>query len=80
MKRAQMDLDVAPEKYKHYYLNEIPERYRSRVDVRRFAPGERVVFLPYTEGTYASTQAWLRERGLFEDESVVPDYAAAVVA
>jgi hypothetical protein len=38
------------------------------------------VFLPYTEATYASTQAWLRERGLFGDESVVPDYAAAVVA
>jgi hypothetical protein len=79
MKRAQMDLDVAPEKYKHYYLNEIPERYKTKVDVRRFAAGERIVFLPYTEATYATTQAWLQERGLFGDRPAVPDYAAAVV-
>src|SRR5215813_5526085 len=45
MRRAQMDLDIEPEKYKHYYLNELPERYKARLDVRRFSPGERVVFL-----------------------------------
>src|SRR5687768_11333249 len=49
LKRAQMELDFAPEKYRHYYLNEIPERYKSKVDVRQFSPGERIVFLPYTE-------------------------------
>jgi hypothetical protein len=66
MRRAQMDLDVAPEKYKHYYLNEIPERYKDRIDVRRFSPGERVIFLPYTDATYAQTQDWLREHKLFD--------------
>jgi hypothetical protein len=66
-----MDLDVEPEKYKHYYMNEIPDRYGSMVDVRRFSPGERIVFLPYTETTYARTQAWLRERKLFEPTSPV---------
>ena len=66
MKRAQMDLDFEPEKYKHHYLKEIPERYRAKVDVRRFGPGERIVFLPYSEAVYAKTQAWLQERGLFE--------------
>jgi ABC-type nitrate/sulfonate/bicarbonate transport system substrate-binding protein len=66
LRRAQMDLDVEPEKYKHYYVNEIPDRYKSTVDVRRFSPGERIVFLPYTEATYARTQDWLRERKLFE--------------
>ena len=24
MKRAQMELDISPENYRHYYLNEIP--------------------------------------------------------
>jgi NitT/TauT family transport system substrate-binding protein len=71
MRRAQMDLDLAPEKYKHHYLNEIPERYKATVDVRRFAAGERVVFLPYTEATYARTRSWLEERGLFDDAAAV---------
>jgi hypothetical protein len=66
MKRAQMDLDVEPEKYKHFYLNEIPDRYKGTVDVRRFSPGERIVFLPYSAEVRARTQAWLHERGLFE--------------
>ena len=78
LKRAQMDLDFAPEKYKHFYLNEIPERYKSRVDVRRFAPGERIVFLPYGAEIYAKTQAWIRERGIFDVQTPLVDYATAV--
>src|SRR5205085_8208159 len=80
MKRAQMDLDLAPEKYRHLYLNEIPERYKSKVDVRRFSTGERIVFLPYTEETYAKTQAWLRERELFNETAPALNYSASVVA
>jgi NitT/TauT family transport system substrate-binding protein len=79
MKRAQIDLDLEPERYKHYYLDEIPERYKAKVDVRRFSPGERIVFLPYTEATYTKTQAWLQERGLFEERPPV-EYAASVAA
>ena len=80
LKRAQMDLDVEPEKYKRHYLNEIPDRYRSRVDIRRFSTGERIVFLPYTEATYARTQAWLRERELFDEKAPALNYSASVVA
>ncbi len=80
MKRAQMDLDIEPERYKHYYLNEIPDRYRSKVDVRRFSSGERIVFLPYTESTYARTQAWLHDRRLFDEKPPSLDYVANVVA
>jgi NitT/TauT family transport system substrate-binding protein len=80
MKRAQMDLDLEPEKYKHYYLNEIPDRYRSKVDVRRFSTGERIVFLPYTEAAYAKTQAWLHERALFDEAPATVDYAVSVAA
>ena len=61
-----MDLDLEPERYKHFYLNEVPDRYRSALDVRRFSTGERVVFLPYSDETYAKTQAWIHERGIFD--------------
>jgi hypothetical protein len=66
LKRAQMEIDLRPEKYKHYYLNEMPERFQALVDVRRFGPGERIVFLPYTDEMYQATQAWLSERDLFQ--------------
>jgi hypothetical protein len=79
LRRAQIDLDLAPEKYKHFYRNEIPERYQSMVDVRRFSAGERIVFLPYTEATFATTQTWLQERALFEERPVL-DYATTVLA
>jgi NitT/TauT family transport system substrate-binding protein len=69
MKRAQMDLDLEPERYKFHYLNEIPDRYKAKVDVRRFSPGERIVFMPYTDAMFAKTQAWIDERGLFEEMS-----------
>jgi hypothetical protein len=80
LKRAQMDLDFAPDKYKHFYLNEIPDRYKSRIDVRRFSSGERIVFLPYGEEIYAKTQAWIRERGIFNAPAAVVDYATAVAS
>jgi hypothetical protein len=75
-----MDLDFAPEKYKHFYLNEIPDRYKSRIDVRRFSTGERIVFLPYGEETYAKTRAWIRERGIFNAPGSDVDYATAVTS
>jgi NitT/TauT family transport system substrate-binding protein len=80
LKRAQMDLDFTPEKYKHFYLKEIPERYQSQIDVRRFSTGERIVFLPYTAETYAKTQAWIRERGIFGAPPTAADYATAVAS
>ena len=78
LKRAQMDIDVAAERYKHHYAKEIPERYRNRVDVRLFGPGERVVFLPYSRETFESTQRWIHERDMFA-EAPSCDYNAAVV-
>jgi hypothetical protein len=80
LKRAQMELDLRPEKYKQFYLNEIPERYQSQVDVRLFSTGERIVFLPYTEEMYRDTQEWIHERGIFEERPPVLDYAGRVAA
>ncbi len=81
LKRAQLDLDLEPERYKHYYLNEIPARFHDRIDVRGFGPGERVVFLPYTKAMYGHTQEWLHGHGLFQDvQSGTPSYETVVDA
>jgi NitT/TauT family transport system substrate-binding protein len=64
--RAQADIDVQPEQFKHYFINEIPERFRDKVDVRRFGVGERIVPQPYTRAMFEKTQAWMHARNLFD--------------
>jgi hypothetical protein len=64
--RAQADVDANPEKFKHYFLNEIPDRFLEAVDVRRFGVGERVVSQPYTKEMFDATQSWMHDRNLFE--------------
>lgn len=78
LRRAQMELDLEPERYKHYYLKEIPERYHDQIDVRCFGPGERVVFLPYTQEMYERSQQWMRERRLFEQQGPMGPYESVV--
>jgi len=46
----------------------------------RFTMGERIVFLPYTEEMYATTQAWIHERGIFDGQPPVADYRGSVAA
>jgi hypothetical protein len=60
LRRAQMDIDLRPESFKHHHLRAVPEKYRHQVDVRTFGTGERIVFLPYTREVFAATQAWTR--------------------
>jgi ABC-type nitrate/sulfonate/bicarbonate transport system substrate-binding protein len=64
--KAQGDIDVEPERYKHYFANEIPDRFRGQVDVRRFGVGERVVAQPYTRAMFEKTQAWMHAHKLFD--------------
>lgn len=78
LKRAQLDLDLAPEQYKHFYLREVPERFHPLIDVRRFGPGERIAFLPYTAEMYERSQVWLRERELFPASSAPRAYESVV--
>jgi NitT/TauT family transport system substrate-binding protein len=80
LKRAQADLDVEPERYKHHHLDEIPEHLRELADVRGFGMGERIVFLPYTREMYEQSQRWMRERRLFETEHATPAYESVVFA
>ena len=80
LRRAQMELDLAPERHKRHYLKEMPSRYAERVDVRRLGQGERIVFLPYTPETYERTRAWIDERRLFEGSAPAASCDPAVLA
>jgi hypothetical protein len=66
LRRAQADIDVMHQRYVHYYANELPERFKALVDVRRFGPGERLVFEPYSKTMYDDTHRWVEERGIFD--------------
>ena len=78
--RAQADLDLEPERYKHHHLEEIPAHLRDQVDVRGFGMGERIVFLPYTRDMYERSQRWMHERRLFDQERPTPAYETVVYA
>ena len=78
--RAQADIDISHQPYTRYYAFELPERHKALIDVRRFGPGERFVFEPYTQGMYERTQAWIDERGIFPAEQASPGrYTDAVI-
>ncbi len=65
LKRAQRDIDLRPDLYTHYYLNEFPERFHSLMDTRRWGPGERIVFEPYTKELFDETSKWIADREIF---------------
>jgi NitT/TauT family transport system substrate-binding protein len=62
--RAQRDIDLDPGRYRHYFLDELPERVRDLVDIRLFGPGERVVAEPYTKETFEATRSWIEQLGV----------------
>jgi len=70
LRRAQRDLDLRPDRYTHYYKNEFPERFHARMDTRRWGPGERLVFEPYTKEAHDETFEWIAQRGIFREEGM----------
>ena len=67
LRRAQRDIDLRPELYTHYYRNEFPVRFHELMDTRRWGPGERIVFEPYTQEVFDQTVQWIAEHGIFAD-------------
>ena len=67
LRRAQRDIDLRPDRYTHYYKREFPVRYHAVMDTRRWGPGERLVFEPYTKEVYEETFKWVADRGIFAD-------------
>ena len=66
LRLAQRDIDLRPELYTKHYRNEFPKRFLSQVDTRRWGPGERIVFEPYSKEVFERSFEWVREHGIFE--------------
>jgi NitT/TauT family transport system substrate-binding protein len=80
LRRAQRDVDVEPEAYKHYLLEELPEPYKPMLDTRVCGIGERIVFEPYTREIYEKTHRWMVRHNLFDGaERMHARYDDAVV-
>ncbi len=80
LQRAQRDVDLRPELYTHYYEKEFPVRYHAMMDTRRWGPGERLVFEPYTEEAYKQSREWIAEHGIFDGGNLgARDYQHSVV-
>lgn len=79
LRQAQRAIDLEPERFKHYWLREMPEDLQQIADVRRFGPGERVVFEPYTREMYETTQRWMRANDLFAEVDAALGYQTAVL-
>jgi ABC-type nitrate/sulfonate/bicarbonate transport system substrate-binding protein len=81
LRRAQRDIDLRPDLYLHYYLKEFPKRFHARMDVRRWGPGERLVFEPYTKEVFDETFAWIAARKIFPEGGMGSGvYEEAVIA
>jgi len=65
LRRAQRDIDLRPELYTHHYAREFPRRFLDRIDTRRWGPGERIVFEPYTREVFEQSFKWIAEREIF---------------
>jgi NitT/TauT family transport system substrate-binding protein len=79
LEKAQRDIDLRPDRYLRYWTRELPEDIARLVDVRRFGPGERIVYEPYTKEMYDVTQQWMGAHGLLElvGESTFADVVLA---
>ena len=72
LRRAQRDIDQRPELYTKYYRNEFPKRFLAEIDTRRWGPGERIVFEPYTKEVFDQSFEWIRSREIFEPAAMGP--------
>jgi len=80
LKRAQRDIDLRPERYTHYYRREFPKRFHEQMDTRRWGPGERIVFEPYTREVFDDARTWIADHGIFPKDNMGPrDYEKSVL-
>jgi NitT/TauT family transport system substrate-binding protein len=79
LQRAQRDIDLTPERYKSYWARELPDDLAGNVDVRRFGPGERIVFEPYTREMFELTQRWMGSWNLLDEAASGTGFEQAVL-
>jgi hypothetical protein len=81
LRKAQRDIDLRPELYTHHYKKEFPERFHGQMDTRRWGPGERLVFEPYTKEVFDESLEWIARHNIFpEGQMGCGDYEASVVS
>jgi hypothetical protein len=80
LKRAQRDIDLRPDRFTHYYKKEFPARYHALMDTRRWGPGERLVFEPYTKEVFDETFKWIADHGIFADTGMgTKQYESSII-
>jgi ABC-type nitrate/sulfonate/bicarbonate transport system substrate-binding protein len=67
LRSAQRNIDLRPELYTHYYKNEFPDRFHAIMDTRRWGPGERIVFEPYSKQVFEESFDWIAKHKIFSD-------------
>ncbi len=67
LRNAQRDIDLRPDLYTHYYKKEFPLRFHNMMDTRRWGPGERIVFEPYTKEVFEQSFDWIAKHGIFPE-------------
>jgi ABC-type nitrate/sulfonate/bicarbonate transport system substrate-binding protein len=81
LKKAQRDIDLRPELFTHYYKNEFPERLHAAMDTRRWGPGERIVFEPYSREVFEESFKWIAKHEIFSEGRMGSgDYDLATVS
>jgi ABC-type nitrate/sulfonate/bicarbonate transport system substrate-binding protein len=81
LRSAQRDIDLRPELYTHYYKNEFPDRFHAVMDTRRWGPGERIVFEPYSRQVFEQSFEWIAEHKIFADGAMgAGDYDRSTVS
>jgi len=81
LRLAQRDLDLRPERYTHYYKNEFPDRFHAIMDTRRWGPGERIVFEPYTKQVFEESFDWIAQHKIFADDAMgAGDYDRSTIS
>jgi ABC-type nitrate/sulfonate/bicarbonate transport system substrate-binding protein len=65
LRRAQRDIDLRPDRCTDHYKKEFPARFHAQMDTRRWGPGERLVFEPYTKEAFEESFAWIAGHEIF---------------
>jgi hypothetical protein len=67
LRMAQRDIDLRPDLYTHYFKKEFPVRFHDVMDTRRWGPGERLVFEPYSKEVFEESFKWISEHAIFPE-------------
>lgn len=78
LRKAQRDIDLRPESYTHYYRKEFPTRFHTEMDTRRWGPGERLVFEPYSKAVFEESFQWIGDHGIFEGDMGPGNYETSI--